>query len=99
MEQTLLDCRDSQDRNWNSILESTVGIAYIGTHHTGRDLVRWERTLTYLATMLHKTDEHVQHVLPPGSKVLAGIEKEFLNLIEAREHAGKKHLELRGWDW
>ncbi len=94
VEQTLLDCRDSQDRNWNSVLESTIGIAYIGTPHTGPDLVRWERTLTYLATMLHKTDEHVQHVLTPGAKVLAGIEKEYLTLIEARKHAGKKPISL-----
>lgn len=71
-----------------------MAITYLGTPHVGTDLVRWERSLTYLATMLHKTDEHVQHILTPGAKVLAGIEKEFLTMVEARDHAGKRPLKL-----
>jgi hypothetical protein len=94
VEQALLHCRTSSDKALKSVLESTVAIAYLGTPHVGSDLVRWERTLTYLATMCHKTDEHVTHVLVPGAKLLAGIEVDFLTMIDAREHAGKRPVKL-----
>lgn len=94
IEQALLHCRESNDPVENAVLESTVAIAYIGTPHSGPDLVRWERTLTYLATMLHKTDEHVQHVLVPGAKLMVQVEGEFMTMLEARVHAGKRPVEI-----
>jgi pimeloyl-ACP methyl ester carboxylesterase len=94
IEQALLDCRDSSEPAENALLESTTAIAYLGTPHTGPDLMRWERTLTYLATMLHKTDEHVQHVLSPGAKMLAKVEGDFTTMLEARKHAGKRPIDM-----
>lgn len=94
VEQALLHCRESSDPAESAVLEATAAIAYIGTPHAGADLGRWQRTLTYLAKMLHRTDEHVQHVLVPGAKLMVQVEDEFATMLEARAHAGKRPVAI-----
>lgn len=60
----------------NALLESTAGIIFLGTPHTGSNLADWASILTNLSWIVRPTNKDIVNVLKPGSEMLANLQQE-----------------------
>lgn len=60
----------------NALLESTAGIVFLGTPHTGSNLADWARILTRFSSIVRSTNKSIVSFLKPGSEMLANLQQE-----------------------
>ncbi|KAL8993023.1 MAG: hypothetical protein Q9169_006653 [Polycauliona sp. 2 TL-2023] len=73
----------------NALLDSTAGIIFLGTPHTGSNLADWASILTKFSSIARPTNKNIVSVLEPGSEMLANLQQEFHTMLDARQSQGK----------
>ena len=77
VEQALLICRGSHDRNLKTMLSSTIGILFMGTPHDGSHLASWGKTFARWLNIVHSTNSEIIAALETDPEVLLAVEQEF----------------------
>ncbi|KAK3708301.1 hypothetical protein LTR37_011566 [Vermiconidia calcicola] len=94
VEDMLLSAKNSAEDYCREILESTSGVAFMGTPHCGSQLAVWAKMGTSMAKLVKRVNDSVITVLEPESEVLARIQQEFHTMIRARNDAGKHSMRI-----
>lgn len=87
--QALLVSRGAAEPWMNALLESTAGIIFLGTPHTGSNIADWASILTKFSGIVRPTNKPIVSVLQPGSEMLANLQQEFHTMLDARQSQGK----------
>ncbi|KAL8957184.1 MAG: hypothetical protein Q9193_005479 [Seirophora villosa] len=87
--QALLVSRGAAESWMNDLLESTAGIAFLGTPHSGSNLADWASILAKLSGLVRPTNKAIVSVLQPGSEMLANLQQEFHTMLDARQTQGR----------
>ncbi|KAL9008254.1 MAG: hypothetical protein Q9173_006607 [Seirophora scorigena] len=87
--QALLVSRGAAELWMNVLLESTAGIAFLGTPHSGSNLADWASILTRFSGLIRPTTKAIVSVLQPGSEMLANLQQEFHTMLAARQTQGR----------
>lgn len=74
----------------NALLESTAGVIFMGTPHTGSNLADWASILTKFSGIVRPTNKPIVSVLQPGSEMLANLQQEFHTMLDARQSQGRR---------
>jgi protein SERAC1 len=93
-QKALLISSGSPEPYYQNIMESTIGIIFMGTPHAGADLAAWASILTNLTKIAKHANQDIVEVLKPGSQILAGLQQEFHRLLERRKQDGKPQLKI-----
>ncbi|KAL8848232.1 MAG: hypothetical protein Q9221_006750 [Calogaya cf. arnoldii] len=72
----LLVSRGAAEPWMNALLDSTAGIIFLGTPHTGSNLADWASILTKVSSIVRPTNKSIVNVLQPGSEMLANLQQE-----------------------
>lgn len=75
-EEALLICRDGE-ANLEKVFQSTRGIIFMGTPHSGADLADWGRTLATYLKVIRQTNSTIVGVLQRKSEVLSAVQQRF----------------------
>jgi hypothetical protein len=94
VEQALLISRGSAQQHVKDVLESTIGIVFMGTPHMGSSKASMASPITRLTNLLRRTNKKLVDVLTPDSEVLASVQQEFHTMLEDRSRNYGKQLEI-----
>lgn len=75
-EQALLICREG-DMNLEKVFQSTKGIIFMGTPHSGADLADWGHALAKYLKVVRHTNPAIVGVLQRKSEVLTAVQQQF----------------------
>jgi len=89
----LLASKHSAEPDHKYILESTAGIAFMGTPHCGSRVAEWRLVCAKIAALVRSTNKAV-NILEPDSEVLARVQGEFHTMLRARTGAGKEDIRI-----
>ncbi|TQV96722.1 Ankyrin repeat-containing domain-containing protein [Cordyceps javanica] len=79
----LLDSKNSLQPKFVPIVESTKGIVFLGTPHSGSHLASWGLLATNLAKLaLQGPNQKVLRALVPNNELLERISKQFCQLLD-----------------
>jgi pimeloyl-ACP methyl ester carboxylesterase len=81
----LLKSRNSPDAHLRNIFQSTKGIAFMGTPHSGSSLATWAKLPAKCLGIFKQTNTNLLSVLETDSEVLVRIQDDFLSLLRSRE--------------
>ncbi|KAI4113334.1 MAG: hypothetical protein LQ345_005661 [Seirophora villosa] len=87
--QALLVSRGAAESWMNALLESTAGIAFLGTPHSGSNLADWASILANFSGLVRPTNKAIVSVLQPGSEMLANLQQEFHTMLNALQTRGR----------
>ncbi|KAI4087438.1 MAG: hypothetical protein LQ344_006774 [Seirophora lacunosa] len=87
--QALLVSRGAAESWMNALLESTAGIAFLGTPHSGSNLADWASILAKFSGLVRPTNKAIVSVLQPGSEMLANLQQEFHTMLNALQTQGR----------
>ncbi|KAK4246934.1 hypothetical protein C7999DRAFT_41647 [Corynascus novoguineensis] len=90
----LVTSRQRPERHLQNILQSTRGIAFLGTPHHGSGLARWAELLSPHIGLFKQTDTEIVAVLQRESEVLAQIQEGFHTMVIARGDDGQGKIEI-----
>ncbi|KAL2168856.1 hypothetical protein VTG60DRAFT_6758 [Thermothelomyces hinnuleus] len=90
----LVTSRQRSERHLQNILQSTRGIAFLGTPHHGSDLARWAERLSRQIGLIKQTNTKILEVLKQESEVLARIQDGFHTMVSARDKEGQGQIEI-----
>jgi hypothetical protein len=82
-EQALLICREG-DMTLENVLQSTLGIIFMGTPHVGSDLAEWGYKIATYLNVVRKTNSEIMGVLKQRSEVLSAVQQ-FQKLLQKDE--------------
>ncbi|UKZ79212.1 hypothetical protein TrVFT333_006962 [Trichoderma virens FT-333] len=88
-ESALVTARQRSERHIQDILQSTRGIAFLGTPHHGAGLAKWAERLSKSIGIITQTNSEIIEVLQRESEVLARIQDGFHNMVMARNTEGQ----------
>ncbi|KAH6957547.1 ankyrin repeat-containing domain protein [Ilyonectria sp. MPI-CAGE-AT-0026] len=88
-EDALFTSRQRSERHLQNILQSTRGIAFLGTPHHGAGLARWAKLLSTSIGIIKQTNTEIVAVLKRDSEVLARIQDGFHTMVLARGKEGQ----------
>lgn len=90
----MVTSRQRPEKHLQDILQSTRGIAFLGTPHHGAGLARWAELLARHIGVVKQTNTEILTVLRRESEVLARIQDSFHTMVMARstEGAGRIHI-------
>ena len=91
-EQALLVCRASNEQRLSCVLESTVGIVFMGTPHKGAELALWGSRLAKYVQTIRTVNRDIVRALTKKSEVLAIVEQDFQQLLLKPEHINKTRI-------
>ncbi len=94
MQQALVTSRQRPEKHFQNILQSTQGIAFLGTPHHGSGLARWAELLSRYIGVVKQTNTEIVAVLRRDSEVLARIQDGFHTMAMARSREGQGHIEI-----
>jgi hypothetical protein len=87
-ENALCISKSSPEKHISRIVDSTIGILFLGTPHFGADLASWAKFGSKLARILTSSNPNIIAVLQPHSEVLAIIQKNFHSLLRNKRDEG-----------
>ncbi|KAI1271149.1 Alpha/Beta hydrolase protein [Xylaria sp. FL0933] len=87
-EQALLICRGAQEIWKSALLESTVGVVFMGTPHAGSSIADWASILTNLTSLVRPTNRGIVEVLRRSSESLAALQQEFHEMLHQHRSRG-----------
>ncbi|KAL2152254.1 hypothetical protein VTH82DRAFT_5438 [Thermothelomyces myriococcoides] len=91
----LVKSKQRPEPHLQSILQSTRGIAFLGTPHNGTELARWAEYILRCVDLIKQTNNEILGVLQRESEVLARIQDGFHTIANAlREEEGQKRIEI-----
>jgi len=79
-DQTLAVAREGN--NYKNIFESTRGIMFMGTPHTGADVAKLASTIANIARTLNTINMNNLNLLQPGSEPLIEVSRNFGHLVQ-----------------
>lgn len=85
-EQALILCNTSNEDRLSRILNSTVGILFMGTPHRGSSLATWGSTLAKYLNMVRRVNRDIVKSLEVTSPVLRAVQEEFQKILLKPEH-------------
>jgi len=91
-EDALLAAKNSAEEREQKILESTRGIAFMGTPHNGSGFAAYGQAFAKYLGFMKQTNTGLLQVLRQDSEVLARIHQEFYTMIRAREKQRKEEI-------
>ncbi|KAJ4303989.1 hypothetical protein N0V88_001593 [Collariella sp. IMI 366227] len=80
----LIKARDRTEPRFRNILDSTRGIAFMGTPHRGSGLAEWGKQLARTIGVVKQVNHEIIGVLKTESEVLAEIQDRFHTMVMAR---------------
>ncbi|KAK3896423.1 sesB-related regulatory [Staphylotrichum tortipilum] len=89
-EDALFTSRQRTEPHLHNILQSTRGIAFLGTPHHGSGLARWAELLSRSIGIIKQTNTQIVEVLKRDSEVLARIQDGFHTMVLARGKEGQR---------
>jgi hypothetical protein len=92
--QALLASRATPEIHLRRILESTYGILFLGTPHSGTGLATVAKRLAQIMPPSTGTNLRIVKVLQKDSEVLARIQNEFHSLLRSRRQEGNNPIEI-----
>ncbi|KAH0536187.1 hypothetical protein FGG08_006926 [Glutinoglossum americanum] len=92
--QALVASRQRPEKHLQNILNSTRGIAFLGTPHHGAGLARWAEMLAKSIGLLVQANAEILTVLKSDSEVLARIQDSFHTMLRARNNEGYQPIEI-----
>jgi protein SERAC1 len=91
-EQSLLVCRAANEPRLKSILQSVIGIVFMGTPHKGSDLAAWGSMVAKYLHRIRSVNRNIVKTLELKSEVLANVEQDFQQLMLMPEHFGRTRI-------
>jgi hypothetical protein len=91
-EQALLVCRASNEQRLAAVLESTVGIVFMGTPHKGAELAAWGSRVAKYLQHIRKVNRNIVKTLTVRSEILANVEQDFQQLLLKPEHINRTKI-------
>src|SRR6187551_4036545 len=86
--------RQRTDQHIQSVLQSTRGIAFLGTPHYGAGLARWAELLFRSIGVIKQTNTKIVEVLRRESELLARIQDSFHTVVMAHTKEGLQPIEI-----
>ncbi|KAK4118485.1 hypothetical protein N657DRAFT_583555 [Parathielavia appendiculata] len=93
-ETALVTSRQRPEEHLQNILQSTRGIAFLGTPHHGAGLARWAELLSRHIGLVKQTNTEIVAVLRRESEVLARIQDGFHTMVKARSREGQGQIDI-----
>ncbi|KAK0619529.1 hypothetical protein B0T14DRAFT_479768 [Immersiella caudata] len=93
-EDALVTLRQRSERHLQNILQSTRGIAFLGTPHHGSALARWAEFLSRSIGLIKQTNTEIVAILRRESEVLARIQDGFHTMVMARREDGLQPIQI-----
>jgi hypothetical protein len=90
----LVTSRQRPEKHLQNILQSTRGIAFLGTPHHGAGLARWAELLSRHIGLVKQTNTEIVAVLRRESEVLARIQEGFHTMVKARSREGQGQIDI-----
>jgi hypothetical protein len=81
----LLLADEANDYLYRDIVDSTVGIIFLGTPIRGSTLANWGSLGTDVANFLKSSNKAIVKLLKPDSDILFQLRDSFLKLVRKRE--------------
>lgn len=81
---TLLASKNSADAHLKSVLDTTIGIAFVGTPHSGSALAVWGERIAKSLGLVKQVNSDIISVLRTHSEVLARIQNDFHTMLRDR---------------
>ncbi len=81
--------RQRTEPHLRNVLQSTRGIAFLGTPHHGAGLARWGELLSQSIGIIKQANTKIVEVLKRDSEVLARIQDGFHTMVQARSKEGQ----------
>ncbi len=91
-EQALLVCRASNEQRLAAVLESTIGLVFMGTPHRGSELALWGSRIAKYVQSIRKVNRNIVKTLTVKSEILANVEQDFQQLLLKPEHIKKTKI-------
>lgn len=79
-EQALLICGEGET-NLEKVFQSTLGIIFMGTPHSGADLANWGYKLATYLNVIRRTNSSILGNLRQKSEVLTAVQQQFQQLL------------------
>ncbi|KAF2741827.1 hypothetical protein M011DRAFT_413767, partial [Sporormia fimetaria CBS 119925] len=80
-EDALLYSKNSAEAHLQDMMQSVVGICFLGTPHCGSDLANWGSVVGNLAKFIKNANVDIINVLKTDSEVLARIQRDFHTML------------------
>ena len=84
MQKALLLSTGSPDAYLKSVVDSTLGVIFLGTPHKGSKLANWASLGTAFSSVAKATNRDIVKFLEPDSEVLADIRNSFVKLVRVK---------------
>ena len=91
---TLLASNNSADAHLKAILSATIGIAFVGTPHSGSALAVWGERITKSLGIIKQTNSEIISVLRAQSEVLSRIQNDFHTMLRDREQNSERQMQI-----
>jgi protein SERAC1 len=91
-EQAMLVCRAANELRLKSVLQSVVGIVFLGTPHRGSDLAAWGSIVAKYLHRIRSVNRNIIKTLELKSEVLASVEQDFQQLLLTPEHVNRTRI-------
>ncbi|KAK1765234.1 hypothetical protein QBC33DRAFT_495970 [Phialemonium atrogriseum] len=93
-EDALVKSKERREPHLQSIIQQTLGIAFLGTPHRGAGLARWAEMMSRTIGMMKQTNAEIVQILRRDSEVLARIQDSFHGMVMARNQYGLPPIEI-----
>lgn len=90
----LLSSWASPEPHLQKIHEATVGIAFLGTPHSGTAIAAWGERAARVVGLVKQANIKVTEVLKQGSEILGRIEMDFHSMLRTRREQGCRPIAI-----
>ena len=89
-----MEASQSPYEHLKKVLDSTVGICFLGTPHHGSGLANWAAALAVALNVLKEMNAEILAVLKRDSEVLERIQGSFHGMLASRGKQGLRSIEI-----
>ena len=90
----LLASKNSADPHLKAILSQTLGVAFLGTPHTGSALADWAELIAKSLGVIKQVNSDIISVLRAQSEVLLRIQNDFHTMLRDRTQLGEYPMNI-----